>query len=104
MLNMVLLDDIKLEDKLQTLSQEFDIEVTPHLEKGVAKMCNLSEGIERRGMEKGIEKGIEKGKMEDVLEMLKDNLALSKITLYTKMSVDIIRKVAKDNNLPIRES
>ena len=67
-------------------------------------MCNLSEGIERRGMEKGIEKGIEKGKMEDVLEMLKDNLALSKITLYTKMSVDIIRKVAKDNNLPIRES
>lgn len=58
-------------------------------------MCNLSEGIERRG--------IEKGKMEDILEMLKDNLALSKIALYTKMSADIIRKVAKDNNLPVRE-
>ena len=95
MLNMVLLDDTKLQDKLQTLKQEFDIEITPHLEKGVAKMCNLSEGIERRG--------IEKGKMEDILEMLKDNLALSKIALYTKMSADIIRKVAKDNNLPVRE-
>lgn len=95
MLNMVLLDDVKVEDKLQTLSQEFDIEVTPHLEKGVAKMCNLSEGIERRG--------IKKGKIEDILEMLKDNLVLSKIVLYTKMPVDFIRKVAKDNNLPIRE-
>ena len=95
MFNMLLLDDVKLQDKLQTLKQEFDIEITPHLEKGVAKMCNLSEGIERRG--------IEKGKMEDILEMLKDNLALSKIALYTKMSADIIRKVAKDNNLPVRE-
>lgn len=57
-------------------------------------MCNLSEGIE---------KGIEKGKIETILEMLKDNLTLSKIALYTKISVDTIRKVAKDNNLPIRE-
>lgn len=99
MLNMVLLDDAMLQDKLQTLKQEFDIEITPHLEKGVADMCNLSEGIERRG----IEKGIEKGKIETILEMLKDNLALSKIVLYTKISADIIRKVAKDNNLPVRE-
>ena len=99
MLNMVLLDDVKVEDKLQTLSQEFGIEVTPHLEKGVAKMCNLSEGIEKRGFNKGKAEG----KAEDVLEMLKDNLAISKIILYTKSSVDFIRKVAKDNNLPIRE-
>ena len=27
-------------------------------------MCNLSEGIEERGIEKGIEKGIVKGKVE----------------------------------------
>ena len=96
-----------VEDKLQTLSQEFDIEVTPHLEKGVAKMCNLSEGIERRGEKRGFNKGKAvgkvEGKAEDVLEMLKDNLSLSKIVLYTKFSVDFIRKVAKDNNLPIRE-
>lgn len=103
MLNMVLLDDVKVEDKLQTLSQEFGIEVTPYLEKGVAKMCNLSEGIEKRGFNKGKAEGKVEGKAEDVLEMLKDNLAISKIILYTKSSVDFIRKVAKDNNLPIRE-
>lgn len=98
-----LLDDVKVEDKLQTLSQEFGIEVTPRLEKGVAKMCNLSEGIEKRGFNKGKAEGKVEGKAEDVLEMLKDNLAISKIILYTKSSVDFIRKVAKDNNLPIRE-
>ena len=58
-------------------------------------MCNLSEGIEKRGFNKG--------KVETILEMLKDNLALPKIVLYTKMPIDVIRKIAKDNNLPIRE-
>lgn len=49
LLNMVLLDDISAEEKLQTMQDEFEIEVTPHLEKGGSEMCNLSEGIEKRG-------------------------------------------------------
>ena len=48
MLNMVLLDNIDAGSKTKTLNDEFDVRVTPHLEKGVAKMCNLSEGIEKR--------------------------------------------------------
>ncbi len=49
MLNMVLLDNISSDSKVKTLSEEFEVETTPHLEKGVAEMCNLSEGIEKRG-------------------------------------------------------
>ena len=54
------------------------------LEKRVAAMCNLSEGIERRGERRGEKRGRKLGeevgekrgwnlgKQDDVLEMLKD--------------------------------
>ena len=32
--------------------------MSEHLERSVSEMCNLSKGIEDRGIEKGIEKGI----------------------------------------------
>ena len=45
----------------EQLSNNFDLELTPKMEKEVSEMCNLSIGIEERGIEKGIEQGIEKG-------------------------------------------
>lgn len=48
MLNLVLLDSTSSQNKTEVLSREFDIQITPHLEKGVAEMCNLSEGVEKR--------------------------------------------------------
>jgi len=65
MLNMVLLDNIDANRKTKTLNDEFDVRVTPHLEKGVAKMCNLSEGIERRGEERGKAQGIAIGEARE---------------------------------------
>ena len=53
MLNLVLLDNVSPESKTKTLKEEFHVQVTPHLEKGVAEMCNLSEGIEKRGEARG---------------------------------------------------
>lgn len=51
----------KANDKKKILLEEFDIEMTQTLDEEVALMCNISEGIEERGIEKGIEKGIGKG-------------------------------------------
>lgn len=74
MLNLVLLDNISSDSKVKTLSEEFEVTTTPHLEKGVAKMCNLSEGIEKRGISigeargeaRGKARGISIGKAEDI--------------------------------------
>ncbi len=60
MLNLVLLDNISPESKTKTLKEEFHVQVTPHLEKGVAEMCNLSEGIEKRGEARGQARGDER--------------------------------------------
>lgn len=46
MLNLVLLDNVSPESKTKTFKEEFHVQVTPHLEKGVVEMCNLCEGVE----------------------------------------------------------
>ncbi len=61
MLNLVLLDNISSDRKVKTLAEEFEVTTTPHLERGVAEMCNLSEGIEKRGEERGIAIGEARG-------------------------------------------
>ena len=61
MLNLVLLDNVSPESKTKTLKEEFHVQVTPHLEKGVAEMCNLSEGIEKRGEARGEARGQTRG-------------------------------------------
>ena len=77
------------------------------LEKRVAEMCNLSEGIERRGERRGRKLGEEVGekrgwnlgKQDDVLEMLKDGVPFEKIAQYTKLSLEAIADIAKQNKL-----
>ena len=77
------------------------------LEKRVAAMCNLSEGIERRGEKRGRKLGEEVGekrgwnlgKQDDVLEMLKDGVPFEKIAQYTKLSLEAIADIAKQNKL-----
>ena len=103
LLNMLLLDNMGSQEKQELLAKEFDVTMTPHLEKGVAEMCNLSEGIERRGEKRGQaigeKRGWNLGKQDDVLEMLKDGVPLEKIAQYTKLSLEAIADIAKQNKL-----
>ena len=99
LLNMLLLDNISSQEKQELLSKEFNVTMTPHLEKGVAAMCNLSEGIERRGERRGEKRGWNLGKQDDVLEMLKDGVPFEKIAQYTKLSLEAIADIAKQNKL-----
>lgn len=58
LLNLVLLDNyLDSREKRKRLSTEFNVEITPKLAKGVADMCNLSAGIEKKGIEKGRAEG-----------------------------------------------
>jgi hypothetical protein len=52
------LDDVT---KGTILKDEFDIDMTKTLEKGLKDMCNYSKGVEQTGIEKGIKIGEEKG-------------------------------------------
>ena len=106
-LESVALFSLKQEAPASIGGSTFTVTMTPHLEKGVAAMCNLSEGIERRGEKRGRKLGEEVGekrgwnlgKQDDVLEMLKDGVPFEKIAQYTKLSLEAIADIAKQNKL-----
>lgn len=68
---------------------EFGVK-TSSIEKGVNTMCNLSEGIEEKGIEKGIEKTI--------IAMHKKGYSVVQIADITEKSIDEINSIIKDNS------
>lgn len=61
LLEVLLSSERELEEKKKILEEEFQIEVTKTLEREVSEMCNLSKGVEEKGIKKGLEQGIEQG-------------------------------------------
>ena len=64
LLGVLLSSEIKANDKKKLLEQEFHIEMNRTMEREVEQMCNLSQGVEQRGIQKGIQRGIQKGIQE----------------------------------------
>ena len=56
LLSVLLSSEVKYAEKRRILQQEFDLAMTQEMETEVQNMCNLSEGVWERGMEKGMEK------------------------------------------------
>lgn len=61
LLDVLLSGETGQTEKRRILMEEFDIPMTEHLEQEVSVMCNLSQGILEKGIERGIERGIEQG-------------------------------------------
>ena len=55
-------------------------------------MCNLSYGIEERGIEKGLEQGIEKGRLSLIQNMLMQHMSAEDIKKYSGATDEEIKK------------
>ena len=106
-------------EKITTLHNDFGIDLTQEGEGDLAVMCNLGEGIYEDGLMKGKQEGWKKGreegrkegrregkeegrregKLEFALELLKDGMALEKVARYSKLSLSMIKELAKQNKL-----
>lgn len=64
LLNTALTDELKAEEKIKVLHENYGITMTRKLEGDVSLMCNISEGYRIRGIEKGREEGLEIGRAE----------------------------------------
>lgn len=58
LLNVLLSTETGSQDKCQILEEDFHIRMTQILESEVSLMCNLSKGVEEKGIEKGRQEGI----------------------------------------------
>ena len=107
LLSVLLLQRGNAEQKKQILQHDFHIAMTMQLEEEVDFMCNLSEGVERRGIEKGfaqgieqgIEQGLEKGIEKTALEMLRNKLDLNLIMKCTKLSLEKLNELSRLHGL-----
>ncbi|WP_278949656.1 transposase [Megasphaera elsdenii] len=86
-------------EKITTLHNDFGIDLTQEGEGDLAVMCNLGEGLYEDGLMKGKEEGRKEGKLELALELVKDGIALEKVAKYSKLSLSMIEKLAKQTKL-----
>ena len=64
LLDVLLSSEIGAGEKRRILKQDFAIPMTETLEQEVNVMCNLSQGVEERGIAKGRAKGLAEGRVE----------------------------------------
>lgn len=96
LLDVLLSSEKNSEEKKRILQEEFDIKMTKELEGEVLRMCNLSEGVERKGIEKGIEKERIRG-IGILIQNLK-SLAISEEMIVEKLmsGYQLSAEAAKD--------
>ena len=58
MLDVLLSNETSEAEKRKILQDDYDIQMTQTMEREVLVMCNLSKGVEERGMAKGLTNGI----------------------------------------------
>ena len=61
MLDVLLSNETSEVEKRKILQDDYGIQMTQTMEQEVSVMCNLSKGVEEKGMAKGIAKGMAKG-------------------------------------------
>lgn len=72
LLDVLLSSEKEPEEKKRILQNDFGIRMTKKLEREVSQMCNLSQGIEERGIEKGRKEGRKEGKQEGILASIQN--------------------------------
>lgn len=72
LLDVLLSDEQDPQKKKHILEEDFSVKMTRDLEREVSLMCNLSKGIEDRGMEKGLEQGLEQGMEHGFLSSIRN--------------------------------
>lgn len=71
-LEVLLSEEKSPETKKEILETEFQVPMTQTLESEVRYMCNLSQGVAERAMEKGVAKGLQQGENRAMLTAIRN--------------------------------
>lgn len=91
LLDVLLASDKKADEKKEILERDFDIPMTEKLEGEVDRMCNLSDGVEQ----KGIQKGIQQEKHENARNLL-DILSDEEISKRIKLPIEEVQRLREE--------
>ena len=90
LLSTVLSKKLVPQEKIEVMKKEYDIVTTLDLEGGLAKMCNLSDYIEEKGLQRGVQIGIEQGIEQGLAAMVKS------LKVYIQGEEDIYQAVIRN--------
>ena len=97
LLATVFSDELTPEEKIDKMKNEYNIVTTVELEGGLAKMCNLSEYIEEKGIQKGIQQGIEQGYLKALFSLVQDGLLETETAVErSKLSMEIFQTLYRE--------
>ncbi len=68
LLKILFIKNLVIEDKKEQLQKTYGILMEKEIDQEVMDMCNFSDFIEQRGIEKGLEQGLEKGLLQGKAE------------------------------------
>ncbi len=70
LLGALLSKELTIDEKLNILGTEYDIPIEDHIRKDVSVMCNLSQGIEEKGIEIGKAMGEAAAEAKRIITMI----------------------------------
>ena len=92
LLGALLSQNLTVDEKMSIMETEYDIELEENLRRDVSTMCNLSEGIE----EKGIAIGEARAEASMIARMHKNGMQPEQIAAVTEKSIEEVRKIIAD--------
>ena len=90
LIGALLSDRLRENEKLDIIEKEYKIPLSDDFRKEVDTMCNLSQGIEDRAIERTL--------IDIVMNMYKNNFSLEQISVATDKSVEEIKKIIEKND------
>lgn len=89
LLGALLSSKLNVDEKLDIIGNEFRIPLESDIRKDVSEMCNLSQGIEERGVEKGL--------AEAVIRMYKKGYSIEQISDILAMDIERVKDIVNNN-------
>ena len=85
LLSVLLSSETAETEKKRILRDDYAIPLTERMERSLTEMCNLSQGVEEKGIAKGLAKGLAKGRAEGRAEGRKEGRAEATVTLIRNL-------------------
>ena len=86
LLGALLSSKLNVDEKLDIIGNEFRIPLESDIRKDVSEMCNLSQGIEERGVEKG-----------SAIRMYKKGYSIEQISDILAMDIERVKDIVNNN-------
>ena len=93
MLNILLSSEMKAEQKIRELEENFHIPMTVKMGKELNQMCNLSDYVEKIGIEKGMERGRLLQQIEVIQKKFRKGKPLGQIAEEMEETVQVVEEI-----------